>query len=52
MEAKKVASPQTTFEANKQFKQLFKLGVYKQLHTEGIITEKQYKSILQKHKMS
>ncbi|WP_312649003.1 hypothetical protein [Aminipila sp.] len=51
MEAKKSESQQKIFEASKQFQQLFKLGVYKQLHTDGIITEKQYKSILQKHKM-
>lgn len=52
MEAKKLESQERTFEASKQFQQLFKLGVYKQLHTDGVITEKQYKFILQKHKMS
>ncbi|WP_312355088.1 hypothetical protein [Aminipila sp.] len=52
MTAKKLKPEQKNREANENFRQLFKLGLYKQLYTDGFITEKQYKSILLKYKMS
>lgn len=52
MEVKKQESQPVMFEASKQFKQVVKLGIYKQLHRDGIITEKQYRYMLQKNKMS